>query len=75
MTSTRARLLASRTRTGSGPKAENSGQNTAPAFSVPRAVMYSSGIRPANTQTRSPRGCPAVRSPLANWLLSRASSA
>jgi hypothetical protein len=51
-------LLTSRTRTGSGPKAENSGQNTAPAFRVPSAAMYSSGIRPARTQIRSPRLTP-----------------
>ena len=37
-----------RARIGSGPNAENSGQNTPRCFSVPSAVTYSSGTRPYN---------------------------
>jgi hypothetical protein len=34
---------------GSGPNAENIGQNTLRFFSVPSAATYSSGTRPART--------------------------
>ena len=49
VTSTRAWPIAIRTRMGSGPKAENIGQNTLRFFSVPSAATYSSGMRPART--------------------------
>jgi hypothetical protein len=35
--------ISTRERIGSGPKAENSGVNTQPCFSVPRAAAYRSG--------------------------------
>ena len=58
VTSTRASPERSRCADGSGPKAENSGQNTLPCFSVPSAATYSSGPRPSRLKTRSPRPTP-----------------
>ena len=75
VTSTRAEPRVIRDLIGSGPKAENSGQNTLPAFSVPRAATYSSGTRPASANTRSPFPTPRLLRALANRLVRVRSSA
>ena len=55
VTSTRPSPSASRWRTGSGPKAENSGHSDAArSSSVPSTATYSSGTRPSSVNTRSP---------------------
>ena len=59
---------------GSGPKALNSVQATAPCFRVPSTVVYSSGMRPVRANTRSPRCTPRDASTLANRLVRSASS-
>jgi hypothetical protein len=58
VTSTRTEPSDSRAFTGSGPNAENSGQYTAPAASVPSTVAYKGGTRPISDATRSPRCTP-----------------
>ena len=63
-----------RARIGSGPKAENSGQKTLPCLSVPSAATYSSGMRPARANTRSPRRTPRPSSTFANRSVSSRSS-
>jgi len=60
---------------GSGPKAENSGDTTTPAFSAPRAATYSAGMRGASKNRRSPRSIPSAVIALAKRLLRRCSSA
>ncbi len=74
MTSTAPSPMPIRVAIGSGPKAENSGDTTQPAFRPPSTAMYSSGMRPVSTKTRSPRRTPRVRSTLAKRLVRRDSS-
>ena len=75
VTSTRASPIAMRARIGSGPKAENSVQNTPWAFQVPSAAKYSSGILPVRAKIRSPFFTPRPRSTLAKRLERRDSAA
>ena len=75
VTSTRAREIASRVRTGSGPNAAKSGEYTLPCFSVPSAVTYSSGMRLASVHTMSPRATPSVSRMFANRLVDASRSA
>ena len=69
MTSTRARLSRSRSRMGSGPKEENSGEKTAVHFSVPSAATYCSRCRPSRDITRSPLPMPSPTRTLAKRLV------
>jgi hypothetical protein len=74
VTSTRTEPSDSRAFTGSGPKAENIGQYTAPAASVPSTVAYKGGMRPMSVATRSPRCTPKVVRTFATRRASAASS-
>ena len=74
VTTTAASPSAIRWRSGSGPKAENMGQNTAPALRAPSAATYSSGMRPHAANTRSPGRTPSSRRTFAKRPLSAASS-
>ena len=53
---------------GVGPEGEKRGPMTAPSFSVPKTVKYSSGTRSRNTNTRSPFWTPRERRALAALL-------
>ena len=63
VTRTRVRPMARRCAIGSGPNAENSGEYTHCARSVPSAATYSSGTRPASVATPDPGSIPWRRSP------------
>ena len=61
--------------TGSGPKAENSGQNTLPFFSVPSTATYSSGHAAEQREDPLAAADAERRSTLANRSVARRSSA
>ena len=66
VTSTVAPEFSRRSRTGSGPNAENSGPTTAPALRMPKKATYSSGMRSMNRNTRPPCSTPRLLTTLAN---------
>ncbi len=59
------RRAAAAARSAPGRTRRTADRTTLPCLSVPSAATYSSGIRPASTNTRSPRSTPSASSTLA----------